>query len=621
MKKLIILFILLSSQLFAQYITPNTGVNWNLDDLVTNSGGTVTGTFPNYAINNKVTVSAQDRIYILPGSAVTFSGSASGFEIFGKFLAVGTPADTIRFSASVHDSLGGSFNGFYFRESSVDSACIISYTRIEYAYYGLRCLGASPTLSHSYLWKCRRGANLSSDSHPVITNNRIERSYEYGITMTTGCSPLIEYNELINNNSQNTSPKNQISIGTQGNNSPTIRYNIIQGGMFNRTGGISISTLISGSSSSSEIAHNEIYDNSFGIALQGSNPITSYIHNNLIYDNNINPDVMTSGSGINAYGTAVVAPIITRNKISGNWWGITIQIGIAGQPGPQVNLGNIENTDTTDDGRNIISGNIQGTDVYDLYNNTLETVYAQNNDWEVYDSLSIENHIYHFKDDSTLGLVIFIPFSSSIPVELTSFTAEYINDEVVLNWRTATETNNSGFEVERISPRLSPYQGEGGEAGRGWEMISFVEGRGTTTELTEYYYKDKIINPGKYVYRLKQIDFDGSFSYSNEVEIDVAGPKDFALYQNYPNPFNPTTTIKFALPVDSRVKINVYNSLGQLVETLVDKEMESGYHEVNFSAKGGSASGGDALNLASGVYLYQLLASEHVAVKKMLLLK
>ncbi len=612
MKKLIILFILFSAQLFAQYITPNTGVNWNLDDLVTNSGGTVTGTFPNYAINNKVTVSATDRVYILPGSAVTFSGSASGFEVYGKFLAVGTPADSIRFTASVADSTGGSFNGFYFRESSVDSACIISYAKIEYAYYGLRCLGASPTLSHSYLWKCRRGANLSSDSHPVITNSRIERSYEYGITMTTGCSPLIEYNELINNNSQNTSPKNQISIGTQGNNSPTIRHNTIRGGMFNRTGGISISTLISGSSSSSEIAHNEISNNSFGIALQGSNPITSYIHNNLIYDNSINPDVMTSGSGINAYGTAAVAPIITRNKISGNWWGITIQVGIAGQPGPQVNLGNIENSDTTDDGRNIISGNVQGTDVYDLYNNTLETVYAQNNDWEVYDSLSIENHIYHFKDDSTLGLVIFTPFSGSIPVELTSFTAEYLDDEVVLKWQTATETNNSGFEIERSQKSNFRSQND-------WAKISFVEGKGTTTELTEYSYKDKIITPGKYVYRLKLIDFDGSFSYSDELEIDVSGPQAFALLQNYPNPFNPTTIIKFALPVDSRVKINVYNSLGQLVETLVYKEMESGYHEIDF----------DASRLASGVYLYQLQAGDpstssgqsFISVKKMILIK
>jgi hypothetical protein len=604
MKKLFILFIVLSSQIFAQYTTPNTGVNWNLDDLVVNSGGTVTGTFPNYAINNKVTVSATDRIYIIPGTAVTFSGSASGFEIYGKFLAVGTSVDSIWFKAAVADSLGGSFNGFYFRDTAVDSACIISYAKIEYAYYGLRCSDASPTLSYSYLWKCRRGANLSSNSNPVISHNRIERSYEYGITLTTGSSPLIEYNELINNNSQNTSPKNQISIGTQQNNSPTIMYNIIRGGMFNRTGGISISTLLSGSSSSSEIAYNEIYNNSFGIALQGSNPITSYIHDNIIYDNNINPDVMTSGSGINAYGTAAVTPIISRNKISGNWWGVTIQIGVVGQPGPHVNLGNTENADTTDDGRNIISGNVQGSDVYDLYNNTAETVYAQNNDWEVYDSLSIENHIYHFMDDTTLGLVIFIPFSGSIPVELTSFTAEYFNDEVVLSWQTATETNNLGFEIER-----SQMSNDNGQMN--WLNLSFVEGRGTTTEMTDYSYKDKITNPGNYVYRLKQIDFDGTVSYSSEIEINVTGPKDFTLFQNYPNPFNPSTTIKFALPVAGNVKINVYNSLGQLVETLIDGEMQSGYHEVNF----------DASRLASGVYLYQLQAGEYISIRKMVLIK
>jgi hypothetical protein len=129
--------------------------------------------------------------------------------------------------------------------------------------------------------------------------------------------------------------------------------------------------------------------------------------------------------------------------------------------------------------------------------------------------------------------------------------------------------------------------------------------------MTEYSYKDKITNPGKYIYRLKQIDLDGTVSYSDEVEIDVTGPKEFTLFQNYPNPFNPSTTIKFALPIDSKVKINVYNSLGQLVEILVDKEMESGYHEVNF----------DASRLASGVYLYQLQANDYVSVKKMLLIK
>ena len=190
-----------------------------------------------------------------------------------------------------------------------------------------------------------------------------------------------------------------------------------------------------------------------------------------------------------------------------------------------------------------------------------------------------------------------------VPVELVSFSAEVIGDEVVLKWLTATETNNRGFEVERASSSTTPVQG--------WARISFVEGRGTTTEMTDYSYKDKIINPGNYVYRLKQIDFDGTVSYSEEIEVDITGPKDYALYQNYPNPFNPATTIKFALPIDSRVKLNVYNTLGQLVETLVDREMESGYHEVNF----------DAARLSSGVYLYQLQTGNYISTQKMLLLK
>jgi hypothetical protein len=205
---------------------------------------------------------------------------------------------------------------------------------------------------------------------------------------------------------------------------------------------------------------------------------------------------------------------------------------------------------------------------------------------------------------SEIIVPIAMKITSIVPVELSSFTAENVNGEVVLKWQTATETNNRGFEVERSQESEVRSQ-------KDWNKISFVEGRGTTTELTDYSYKDKITNPGNYVYRLKQIDYDGTVSYSEEIEIDVTGPKEFTLYQNYPNPFNPTTTIKFALPVDSRVKINVYNSLGQLVETLVDKEMESGYHEVNF----------DASRLASGVYLYQLQLQDYVSVKKMILIK
>jgi hypothetical protein len=602
-KKLFLLLLIVSSQLSAQYTTPNTGVNWNLDDLVTNSGGIVTGTFPNYSISNKVIISASDRVYINPGTTVMFSGSTSGFDVNGKFLAVGTVTDSIIFSSLTQDSTGAAYNGFYFMDTSVDSACIISYARIEYAYYGLRCLGASPTLSHSYLWKCRRGANLSSNSSPIISHNKIERSYEYGITLTTGSSPLIEWNELVNNNSQNTSPKNQISIGTQGNNSPTILHNIIRGGMFNRTGGISISTLFSGSSSSSEIAYNEIYNNSFGIAMTGSNPITCYVHNNLIYNNNINPDVMVSGSGINTYGTAVVAPVITKNTIYGNWWGVTIQVGISGQPGANPNLGNVENADTTDDGLNIIYGNVQGPNVYDLYNNTLDPIFAQNNDWKVYDSTLIEDHIFHQVDSLALGLVRFMPFSNSIPVELTSFTAIASTGNVVLNWVTATELNNSGFQVEKRKTK--------NEGGEDWETIGFVNGNGTSTETHTYSFADQNPVGGKSYYRLKQIDFDGSFEYSNIVEVDFSLPIEFSLEQNYPNPFNPSTSIQYTISSKQNVQLLVYNVLGKEVAILVNEEKPAGNYEVNF----------DASKLSSGVYFYQLQAGSFVETKKMILIR
>jgi hypothetical protein len=603
-KKLILLLLIVSSQIFAQYTTPNTGVNWNLDDLVTNSGGIITGTFPSYSISNKVIISASDRVYINPGTTVMFSGSTSGFDVNGKFLAVGTQTDSIIFSSLTQDSTGAAYNGFYFMDTSVDSACIISYARIEYAYYGLRCLNASPTLSNSYLWKCRRGANLSSNSSPIISHNRIERSYEYGITMTTGCSPLIEWNELVNNNSQNTGPKNQISIGTQGNNSPTILNNKIHGGMFNRTGGISISTLIGGSSSSSEIAYNEIFNNSFGIAMTGSNPITSYIHDNLIYNNNINPDVMTSGSGINTYGTAVVAPIISRNTIYGNWWGVTIQIGIAGQPGANPNLGNVENADTTDNGLNIIYGNIQGSNIYDLYNNTLDPIFAQNNDWRVYDSTLIEDHIYHQVDSLALGLVRFMPFSNSIPVELTSFTASVVDGNAVLNWTTATELNNSGFEIQRLKDSNV-------EELQNWEAIGFVRGNETTTEKSFYTFADQNPLAGKFYYRLKQIDFDGSYEYSNIVEVDFSLPIKFSLEQNYPNPFNPSTKIIWQSPVTGHQTLTIYDVLGNEIVKLVDEFKSAGSYEIDFNAS----------KLSSGVYFYQIQAGTFVETKKMILIR
>lgn len=152
-------------------------------------------------------------------------------------------------------------------------------------------------------------------------------------------------------------------------------------------------------------------------------------------------------------------------------------------------------------------------------------------------------------------LYVFVDYDNIIPVELISFAAFVLQIEKVVQliWTTATETNNSGFEIQRTLSLLSPYQGEGGETGRGWETIGFVPGFGTTTEPKSYSFIDDLsLTPNlthTLRYRLKQIDFDGSSEYSNEIEVEVDfTPKEFVLYQNYPNPFNPSTTIKYEIP-------------------------------------------------------------------------
>ncbi|MCL6493959.1 MAG: right-handed parallel beta-helix repeat-containing protein [Ignavibacterium sp.] len=609
MKNFLLILTILSSNLFAQYTTPNTGVNWNLDSLVLYSSGVVIGTFPNYQINNNIIIAANDELNILPGSNVTFTTAAAGIEVNGIFKAVGSPVDSIVFTSTVEDSTGY-YVGFRFNANPNSNLSQIKYARIFYADYGFRCIDASPTLSNSYLYKCGRGVQLSS-SNAVIKDNVIERSYEYGITMTLSSSPLIEGNHLIKNNTKATSAMNQISIGLQGNNSPIIRNNIIEGGESIPTGGISLWVSGSTAFSNAVIEGNQIFNNSFGITLYSTSNgiINAIVRDNIIYNNNINPNVMTSGSGINVNGSPANQPIITRNTIYGNWWGITIQNGTTVQAGPQPNIGNIENSDTTDDGMNIIYGNIQGSNVYDLYNNCTNDIYAQNNDWGVYDSLSIENHIFHKADNSLHGLVRFIPFSASIPVELTSFTAELDGNTVQLNWSTSTEKNNLGFEIERsvISNDVRNLI---------WMKIGFVEGKGTTTEPQNYSFNHEVLKTGTYLYRLKQIDFTGTFQYSKEVKVEIISPNEFVLEQNYPNPFNPSTKISWQSPVSGHQTLKIFDVLGNEVATLFDEYREAGRYEVEFNVAQVSRP-----EISSGLYMYKLTVGNFSAIRKMMLIR
>jgi len=194
---------------------------------------------------------------------------------------------------------------------------------------------------------------------------------------------------------------------------------------------------------------------------------------------------------------------------------------------------------------------------------------------------------------------------SPLPVELTSFTAQVNKNQVTLNWTTASETNNFGFEVHRRA------------SSDAWVKIAFVEGHGTTTEPRFYEFIDDEIQIGRYDYRLKQIDTNGDFAFSQVLSVEIISPNDFQLSQNYPNPFNPETVIQYQLRTSSEVEITVSNSLGRKIRTLVNETKDAGKHQIKWDGK--NASGKAA---ASGIYYYTLkIDGTTLFTRQMLLLK
>jgi hypothetical protein len=198
-----------------------------------------------------------------------------------------------------------------------------------------------------------------------------------------------------------------------------------------------------------------------------------------------------------------------------------------------------------------------------------------------------------------------IVMDASLPVELTSFTASTANNKVTLNWQTATEVNNYGFEVERRAVKSEQSTRDS------WQKIGFVSGAGMSNAPKEYSYSDASVCSGNYVYRLKQIDHDGTFKYSQSVEVSIQLPAQFMLNQNYPNPFNPNTIITYQLQSVNHVTLKVFDVLGKEVATLVNEVQQPGNKSVRF----------DASALASGIYYYRLQSGYFNQTKKLLLLK
>jgi hypothetical protein len=215
------------------------------------------------------------------------------------------------------------------------------------------------------------------------------------------------------------------------------------------------------------------------------------------------------------------------------------------------------------------------------------------------------SHTWNYNPVNLLYIFVEVDFIDIVPVELTSFTASVSEGSVVLNWTTATELNNQGFEIERS------------KINQGWEKIGYVPGFGTSTEPKSYSFLDENIETGVYSYRLKQIDFDGTAHYSDAVEIEVdLTPNNFILFQNYPNPFNPNTTIQFQVPKVSDVTIVVYDMLGQEVKSLFSSQVQPGKFTVEWDGLNNAGA-----QMSSGTYIYRMTSGEFIDVKEMILLK
>ena len=244
----------------------------------------------------------------------------------------------------------------------------------------------------------------------------------------------------------------------------------------------------------------------------------------------------------------------------------------------------------------IIERETQGTEAFTV----IDTVPA-NTTLYVDNSVTYFTYVYRLTAFNAFGQSAYSDTAQVVvPVELTSFSASVKDEGILLELVTATEINNMGFEIQR-------------NFASGWETIGFVDGKGTTSEITNYkFYNDLSEFRGlmKLQYRLKQIDYNGVFSYSDIVEVDFV-LENFSLAQNYPNPFNPSTNISFTLSKNTFVTLKVFNILGNEIKTIVSQNLTEGKHVIEF----------DATGLPSGVYLYTITAADFSDTKKMLLMK
>jgi parallel beta-helix repeat protein len=485
MKKIFLFFVLffISFSTYADYTTPNTSVSWNLNDLVTNSGGTVTFSGGNYFINSNLNISSSDTIKILSNATVKLALNA---VVLVNGALIVNPPDSVKFT-SIDTTQK-------FTELRLDAASnTSSFNKFiyEYSFNGLRLLNVSPSFSNcTFRYNCN-GATLTVpalnlfNANPIITNCLFYRNYRAAIA---GGSNIANAPQILNSqfieNVLTSGNVPQINLGQSGTGTTVIRGNTIRG-ISILSGGIAalpIGTL------TVIIENNIIKKNRYGIALNGS--VNAIIRGNIIDSNNIQGLPNLGGSGLNFVGSGIIAKV-SKNIIRGNLWGVTLQSSAA------PIFGDLSVSDTNYNGMNHIYNNSNSGVFYDLYNNTSIPIKAENNFWGTMNPDSVEAHIFHQPDSASLGFVDFLPLWA--PVGIQQYTEEipsgfYLGDAYPNPFN---PTTNIRFDIADAGEvRLSVYDISGRE-------VSVLVNRYLKQGKYEVFFDGLNFSSGVYFYTLQ----------------------------------------------------------------------------------------------------------------------
>jgi hypothetical protein len=406
---------------YSYYATPGTGKKWNLDSLVANSSGHITFSGGAYLINDTLTISQSDTIFIRTNSLI-YMGFKSLINVNPNAVLIINPPDSVKFT--VLDT-ASKFIGFVIDTSNptILKKMIMEYgNSVSLLYSNILIDSCTFRFNNYYTTSLKSGAISLFYSNATISNCKIIRNRRAGIVSggNIPSSPVITNNIFLENDTEN-GLYPQINLGVGSTTPITIRNNTIRG-LFTNAGGIAIFPA-STSMTSLIIENNIIKKNSYGMVLYNAN-INAYINNNIIDSNNINVNPMAAGSGINLFGASSINAIITRNKIRWNLWGITIQSSA------KPDIGNLFNTDTSDNGYNQICFNKHNDTTFDVYNNTHDSISAQNNFWGTLNPDTVRAHIWDHYDIDSLGVINFLPM---LLTEVKQVSTESVTDYKLFN--------------------------------------------------------------------------------------------------------------------------------------------------------------------------------------------